>query len=298
LEKKQQNINTFSGFMIVTTFFFLWIAVLFDVQAEAILAYFLIFTFGIFHGSNDLKLIQRTTPSSLKNFYWKALASYLMVIGITVLFFALFPAMALLFFVIASSYHFGEQHWALHTENSPLTTAFYTCYGLVIFFLLFYTNLEEVTPIVNEVTGFPMKPEYYLYVLAASFIGFIGIYLWWVLRKKIEVNIIKELFFLLVFYIVFRTASLLWAFSIYFVVWHSIPSLMDQTRYLYGSVSGKALLKYLKTSFAYWLISMAGLGLLYYLFHDQQGLFLSIMIYFLAAITFPHVVVMTRLNRG
>jgi len=43
---------------------------------------------------------------------------------------------------------------------------------------------------------------------------------------------------------------------------------------------------------------MAGLAALYYFFQDKEGLFLSIMIYFLAAITFPHVLVMTKLNRG
>ena len=142
-----------------------------------------------------------------------------------------------------------------------------------------------------------MPQEYYLYTLLASFGGFMGIYLWWAIRGEIRVNMFKELFFLLVFFIVFKTASLLWAFSIYFVIWHSIPSLMDQTKYLYGQVSRNSILAYFKTSFIYWLASMVGLGVLYYLFHDRQGLFLSIMIYFLAAITFPHVIVMNRLNR-
>ncbi|MBT8280045.1 MAG: Brp/Blh family beta-carotene 15,15'-dioxygenase [Muriicola sp.] len=297
MEKKQQNINTFSGFMIVLTFFFLWVSVIFNIEAEAILAYFLIFTFGILHGSNDLKLIQQTSSASNKNFFLRALASYVSVIGLTVLFFSIVPAFALVFFVLASSYHFGEQHWSETTKASPLTYIFYSCYGLVIFFLLFYTNAEEVTPIIYQVTGFQLQSEYYLYVLVASFVGFLGIYLWWYGQKKIQVNIIKELFFLLVFVIVFKTASLLWAFSIYFVVWHSIPSLRDQTNYLYGKVNKNTLLKYVKTSFVYWLVSMIGLGVLYYLFHDKQGLFLSIMIYFLAAITFPHVIVMNRLNR-
>ena len=216
---------------------------------------------------------------------------------LTVLLFDLLPSLAPLFFVLPSSDHSGEQHGATHPERSPMSYMFYSFYGLVIFFLLFYTNAEEVTPIIEQITGMKMQSEYYLYVLCTSFVGFMGIYLWLYAQKKIKVNIVKELFFLLVFFIVFKTASLLWAFSIYFVIWHSIPSLMDQTTFLYGDVSKKTLLKYLKSSFVYWLVSMAGLGILYYLFHDKQGLFLSIMIYFLAAITFPHVVVMNRLNR-
>ena len=168
---------------------------------------------------------------------------------------------------------------------------------MTIFFLLFYTNLEEVRPIIQQITGMVLPPEYYLYTLIASFAGFMAIYFWWLANGKMKVNMVKELFFLLVFFIVFKTASLLWAFSIYFVIWHSIPSLLDQTKYLYGKVTKRSVLEYFKSSFLYWLASMAGLAVLYYLFHDQQGLFLSIMIYFLAAITFPHVIVMNRLNR-
>lgn len=297
LEKKQQNINTFSGFTIVITFFFLWVAVLFDVRAEEILAYFFIFTFGILHGSNDLKLIQQTTGYSRNAFFIRALLSYISVVLLTALFFSWFPAFALLFFVVASSYHFGEQHWLSYGIRSPLATLYYTFYGLVIFFLLFYTNEKEVTPIIERVTGVVMQPDHYLFTLIFSFTGFIGIYIWWYFTKKLEVNMVKELFYLLVFFIVFKTASLLWAFSIYFIVWHSIPSLIDQTKYLYGSFNRSSLLKYVKNSFIYWAVSMAGLAFLYYIFQDKEGLFLSIMIYFLAAITFPHVLVMTRLNR-
>jgi Brp/Blh family beta-carotene 15,15'-monooxygenase len=297
LIKKQQNININNGLTIVLTFFFLWIAVFFDVQAEAVLAYFFIFTFGILHGSNDLKLIQQSTRYAKKTFFIRILLSYVGVVLFTALFFSWFPELALVLFVMASSYHFGEQHWVAHKIQSPLATPYYTFYGMVIFFLLFYTNEQEVTPIIDQVTGITMQHAYYLYTLVFSFIGFIGIYLWLYFTKKLVVNMFKELFFLLVFYIVFTTASLLWAFSIYFVVWHSVPSLIDQTKYLYGSFNKATLLKYVKTSCVYWLVSMIGLAILYYFFQDREGLFLSIMIYFLAAITFPHVIVMTRLNR-
>ena len=284
--------------MIVTTFFLLWITVLFDVKTESIFSYFLIFTFGILHGSNDLKLIQKSSSFTKRSFFLTALGSYLVVIALTVLFFSFVPSIALLFFIVASSYHFGEQHWASLNVKSTLLTIFYTSYGLVIFFLLFYVNEQEVTPIIEKITGVLIKQEYYLYTLIGSFAFFIGIYSWWTFKKQVQGNFIKELFFLLVFFIVFKTASLLWAFSIYFVVWHSIPSLKDQIQFLYGTVNKRSFLQYLKTSFLYWMISMAGLGLLYYFFQDKEGLFLSIMIYFLAAITFPHVIVMTRLNRN
>jgi hypothetical protein len=72
---------------------------------------------------------------------------------------------------------------------------------------------------------------------------------------------------------------------------------MDQVQFLSGEISSKALWSYFRSSFLYWIISLAGLGILYYLFAGQDKLFFSILIYFLAAITFPHVVVMNRVNR-
>lgn len=284
--------------MIVATFFLLWITVIFDKQTESIFSYFLIFTFGILHGSNDLKLIEKSGSFTKRSFYLRALGSYLAVLVLTLFFFSLVPSLALLFFIVASSYHFGEQHWESLIAKSTLSGIFYTCYGLVIFFLLFYVNEQEVTPIIEKITGVLMREEYYLFTLLGSFAGFIGIYAWWGYKNLIQTNIIKEFFFLLVFFIVFKTASLIWAFSIYFVVWHSIPSLKDQIKYLYGAVNKGTFLQYLKTSFLYWMVSMAGLAILYFFFQDEEGLFLSIMIYFLAAITFPHVLVMTQLNRN
>ncbi|MGY8916478.1 MAG: Brp/Blh family beta-carotene 15,15'-dioxygenase, partial [Flavobacteriales bacterium] len=95
----------------------------------------------------------------------------------------------------------------------------------------------------------------------------------------------------------FKTASLLWSFAIYFILWHSLPSLVDQIRFLYGGVTKKNIILYLKTSFVYWAISVIGLALFFLFFGGDSDTFLSFFFSFLAAITFPHVLVMTRLNK-
>ncbi|MBT8186759.1 MAG: hypothetical protein HKP38_00660, partial [Croceitalea sp.] len=46
----------------------------------------------------------------------------------------------------------------------------------------------------------------------------------------------------------------------------------------------------------YWLISVVGLGILLLVFGENHQFFISILLYFLAAITFPHVIVMSRLK--
>lgn len=293
------NISNMSAFMLVSTFFSLWIAVYFDKNAEEILSYFFVFSFGILHGANDLKLLQKTNELGKQTFFFRALVSYLMVIGVTALLFSLLPVAALLFFVLASGYHFGEQHWASRVK--PVSKGmwfFYSVYGLLIFFLLFYCNAAEVGGIIEEVTGIFLPKSFFLYGLIISGVfSLIGLVKFRIENKLLS-PILEELFYLLVFFVVFQTASLLWAFSIYFVIWHSIPSLLDQVQFLSGEISKKSLWSYLRTSFIYWVFSILGLALLYYFLKDQHQLFLSILIYFLAAITFPHVLVMTKLKRS
>ena len=292
---KIANIN---AFMIVSTFFCLWLAVFFGDREEAFLAYIFVFSFGIMHGANDLKLIQKTTGMDNRSFYLRALISYLLVIGVIAIGFSFFPILALAFFVVASGYHFGEQHWVSRTSlPRGLRELFFLAYGLLIFFLLFYFHGQEVSRIILEVTDFSIAVDFYFYGLLVSGSTFLLLFIWTALKSLMLTHLIEELFYLLVFYILFQSASLIWGFSIYFVIWHSIPSLMDQVQFLSGEISKEALWSYFKASFVYWVISLVGLGVLYFLFQDQDKLFFPILIYFLAAITFPHVLVMNRVNR-
>lgn len=295
---KASRITNMNAFMIVSTFFCLWLAVFFKDSAQAFLAYLFVFSFGIMHGANDLKLIQRTAGMSSRSFYLRALISYVLVIGLIALFFSFVPILALAFFVLASAYHFGEQHWVSRTAlPSGFKEIFFLAYGLLIFFLLFYFHGEEVSGIILEVTDFNIPVQFYFYGLVVSGLIFLAFFIWIAFKNLILTHLIEELFYLLVFYILFQSASLIWGFSIYFVIWHSIPSLMDQVQFLSGEISSKALWSYCKSSFLYWIISLVGLGVLYYLFQGQDKLFFSILIYFLASITFPHVLVMNRVNR-
>ena len=46
------------SWMLVATFFTLWLAVFFESRIEDFLAYLFIFSFGILHGANDIRLLQ------------------------------------------------------------------------------------------------------------------------------------------------------------------------------------------------------------------------------------------------
>lgn len=146
-------------------------------------------------------------------------------------------------------------------------------------------------------TGLNLTYEFYKYVFIACLCLFVVSIVFQGSLKKQYQSYIKEAFYLLVFYIVFKTASLLWAFTIYFVLWHSLPSLIDQILHLYGSLTKKNMWLYFKSSALNWIVSLLGLLILYLIFNHKEQLFLSVFFSFLAAITFPHVLVMTRLKK-
>ncbi|TFG72335.1 MAG: hypothetical protein E4H26_11185, partial [Flavobacteriales bacterium] len=286
-------------FIVVSTFFDLWLAVFFEDNVENILAYVLILTFGILHGANDLKLLQKSNHSKISGKgFLMILVYYLMFVGTSLALFYFIPSIALLSFIIFSGYHFGEQHWIYKLKESRIMgNLFYLCYGLSILFLLFYAHWSEVSGVIATITGHDLPKWVYGYGLVISASGTLAIkgYLWH--QGSVGANLMKEFFFVLVFFILFNTASLLWAFAIYFILWHSLPSLADQIMYLYGNTGRASIRNFIISSLPYWIISVLGLLFILYVFRNNVQTSLSFFFSFLAAITFPHVLVINRLNR-
>ena len=91
--------------------------------------------------------------------------------------------------------------------------------------------------------------------------------------------------------VIFNSSSLIWGFSIYFILWHSVPSLLDQISFIYGDLKKINIIKYIKNAFPYWLVSIIGIIILFYIFKDEKH-FYSLFFAFIAAVTFPHAIVM------
>ena len=284
--------------MLVATFFALWLAVYFEYAIEDTLAYILILSFGILHGANDIKLLQVTGQKENKQpKYLRILLYYVVFVLVVAGLFYLVPALSLLFFILFSAYHFGEQHWVNRLRASTWEqVVFYTCYGMLIFMLLFMAHAREVNVIVENISGVQIMAE--IYPIFFAICSLIIVLLYVKIVRQINSDTLLELFYLAVFFIVFNTASLLWAFAIYFIIWHSIPSLADQIKFLYGEFSKSNFIKYLRSSILYWGIAVVSLVLVFAAFDSSEAGFLPFLFSFLAAITFPHVFVIRRLNKS
>ncbi|WP_299213301.1 Brp/Blh family beta-carotene 15,15'-dioxygenase [uncultured Dokdonia sp.] len=284
------------NYKIVITFFLLWLTIQFDSEAENVLAYVSILTLGLLHGANDIKLLTRRGSTGTTSSY-KILVTYVaFVLCVGVLFYIL-PVLALFVFVVISGFHFGEEH--LHdkfTMGTRLLTYFFTTYGMLILFLIFYFNAEATSTIIYEITSYDLPDSFFLIGIGLLGISTLIFSLVVYKNKNKEVSYIEEFVYILVFIALFKMANLLWSFAIYFVIWHAIPSLSGQIRFLYGNTSFASVVKYLKSSFVYWLLSITGVFSLYFYLRDDLYLFNAIFFAFLATITFPHVWVINSMK--
>ena len=280
-------------FSIVSSFLCLWITSLLPESIELTLGFLLIFTFGMIHGSNDILIINQIKKHSERGLF-KVLLTYLMVVSSAVLIFYFTPILALILFISFSSYHFGEQHWEelLSKLNKSLRIIFFFNYGLFILYLIFFFNLSSVIDIVYEITGIKLHTIFCNEIILGLSLMLIAILIYAYYKKILNLgSIFKELFSVVILAVIFNSSSLIWGFSIYFILWHSIPSLLDQVSFIYGDLKKENVLKYVKNAFPYWLISIIGMMLLFLMFKHEKH-FYTLFFAFIAAVTFPHAIVM------
>ena len=258
-------------------------------------AYGLILSFGVLHGANDITLI--SSLSIGKKPVRKLLLTYLGAMALVTVFFLISKGLALLFFILISAYHFGEQHLGKYlVENTKMRPFLFTAYGLLILLIIFNIKVENVIPVIADVSGISLSANLFQITLISTSLILLVISIYLLQRKFLQINPIKEFFYLGVLGLVFANSSLVWGFATYFILWHSLPSMNDQLGHLYGDVNKKSFLKYLKSSALYWFASIAGLGILYWLLRDSVDYFITVVLYVLAAITFPHVIVMSKVE--
>ena len=289
----------YSNIAIIASFFGLWIDSFLSQDLQIYVGFLLIFSFGILHGANDLSLIKNINSQNKAASFWKILLYYVCIVLSGAALFYILPSMALLLFIIVSGYHFGEQHWNSKVQKAPPVSKvlFETSYGMLLLFMLFEFHLSQVQLIILDITGTKVPTlliQNLFFLLLFSTIG-LGLFLYFKYQANKE-SILIELFYLLVFAILFKVSSLIWGFALYFIFWHSIPSIIDQLKFLYGQASVKTFKQYFLSAALYWVISLIGITLLYFLFRDLK-LFDALFFSFLASITFPHVLVIEKMFR-
>tara|TARA_Y100000996_G_scaffold239977_1_gene188631 strand:+ start:65 stop:949 length:885 start_codon:yes stop_codon:yes gene_type:complete len=263
---------------------------------QDILGFILIFSIGVIHGANDLLIIKKyTRKSSLKS----QISYFLYYLGLVFLgfvFFYLFPSIALLSFVLVSIYHFGEQHWEVKTSNANFINVkrIYPIilHGLIFFVIVFMNNINIVNDVLLDFNTISLS---YIYLRIFLIVLFL-IYMFLLLSSKsMRGYFADEIVFFILLFILTLNSSLIFGFSIYFIFFHSVLSIKDQVKYIYGDDNLEYIKKYLISALPYFILAILFL-IGFYLFIDFESLdILPIIFTFLAAITFPHVIVIEKM---
>ena len=278
----------FNNQLILITFFCFWVAGFLIETFQEIVGLFLILTIGIIHGANDVLIIKKNNP---QKFSWVLIIfKYILLIFLFGFFYFFSPKLFLIIFIALSAYHFGEQHWLEDKIRVSLIERFFVFfYGGFLLSLFLLLNFMESQEIIYEITKakVPLKAFQVVMIFCSILLLSLGVFLY---KRGLGVSerLWRELLILVILAAIFEYSNLVWGFAIYFIVWHSIPSIRSQIVYLYSDISRKSIYKYFSSSFLYWFVSICGLIFLIFIFQDQKKLLLSILFPFIAALTFPH----------
>ena len=263
---------------------------------QDIFGFLLILSIGVIHGANDLLIIKKyTRKDSLKSQITYFLY-YLGLVFLGFLFFYAFPSIALLSFVLVSIYHFGEQHWESNLVNTNLNKVKkifpIIFHGLTFFLVIFINNIDAVNDVLTSFNTIFFD----YFVLQTLLVILFSIYMFILLSfELLRRYIIREFLFFLLFYFLTMNSTLIYGFSIYFIFFHSILSIKDQVSYIYEDDKPQYIKKYLINALPYFLLALFFL-VGFYLFVDLESInIIPIIFTFLAAITFPHVIVIEKM---
>ncbi len=289
------KINYFGAFISLLS---ISVCLVFTDFIENVIGLVLILSVGIIHGANDLLIIKNISGKTSKNSYVKSFILYIFVVLLGIALFYIFPKLAIYLFVSISIFHFGEQYLEskgiYKTQNNWFISVFtpFILHGLLVFNLIFLNNLADVNLILEKFTINELSNNILnITLLIISFFYLISI----LYNSSVRIHFINEILFFGLFYIITINSTLLFSFAFYFAFFHSILSMNDQIKFVYGKVSYSNIRKYILFASPYFILALIFLYILYNNFNVYSDQFLPLFFSFLAAITFPHVFVIEKM---
>ena len=182
---------------------------------QNLIAFLGIFSFGILHGANDLKIINKNFKKNQKKLKDLFFLSYVLVVILGIVIFYWIPGIALISFVIISCYHFGEQHMERIMDLKKGKLFFYFTYGAFIFLMIFSLHYNETAKVIFQISGKVLPFTFFIYSLLLTSIAIIIQALFHFKKSKL---LMQEFFLLGLLALLFVSSNLLFSFGIYFGV--------------------------------------------------------------------------------
>ena len=278
---------------------FLLLSYLLSANYQDMIGFALVLSVGLIHGANDLLIIKKNSKFSSNYSQFWPFFTYVGLVFIGFTFFYLFPSFALIAFLIVSVYHFGEQHLEAILITRSLKNNYrfipIVSHGIILFTIIFMNNINTVNNVfLSFKINFLNSSSLNIILIVASIVYISTL----VINKYLTSFIFSEILFFILFYFLSLSSTLILCFSVYFIFFHSILSIKDQVKYIYGNNNSSSLKRYLLNSMPYFILAIVFLILFYNYTEIDNSDLLPIIFTFLAAITFPHVIVIEKMYRS
>ena len=278
---------------------FISISYLLSANYQDMIGFALILSVGLIHGANDLLIIKKNSKPTSGYSQFKTFFIYICVVFVGLIFFYIIPSFALITFILVSIYHFGEQHLEAIEITRKLKNNYRVIsilsHGIILFTIIFMNNIDIVNNIFLSFKINFLNYKTLNVILITASILYVSIL---VINKYLTSFIFSEILFFVLFYYLSLSSTLILCFSVYFIFFHSLLSIKDQVKYIYGSNDSNSLKKYLLNSMPYFILALIFLILFYNYTEIDNSDLLPIIFTFLAAITFPHVIVIEKMYRS
>ena len=254
----------------------------------------LIGTVGLMHGATDHVLDRYSVKSETSQ--WKIrqfLFKYLSILAIMAAIWLALPAIALIFFILVSGYHFGQtqlQYLGL-SESKRLKKMLYFFWGIGIIGIIVFFNADESRALIESITTSEQILGLFKWELELKFLAilFSALAIIWSFPYSTKKTVFVEFFEILVIVIYSQYLSLLVSFALFFGLWHSLRASQVQIDKLNSIIAFRPM-DFVRNSLPFTLISL--LGILVLLFASQQfkSSIASEMLFLIAIsmLTMPH----------
>ena len=252
--------------------------------------------FGVPHGAIDHKIhLKFSKKSNVRKF----ILIYVSVGLAFLLWWLLMPLKALLFFIILSAYHFGQE-LIEDIAETPKNSILNLIWGFIVLVSPIVLKFNELLPTLNFIGSQPISPIpkdlQIITVLSIHLVGYV--YLVYLLFKGV---IQKVAFVRLILFSIYLLGSYLLlpfivAFSLYFVLFHSINAMRHQFFWMKDRSIDYTFIIFLKDLSPFTLLTIVGLaGLIYYLNPDDWSVFFTYFFVFISLLTLPHAMLFDEL---
>ncbi len=263
----------------------------------------LVLCIGLPHGATDFLLFRRLCgPVLSKKQVLKFFLFYLSAVFGYLAFWSFYPAPALILFIILSAYHFGQSNWPYLSASRWLTGLIHVAWGAFVLGGALLWHWDESSVIIQQLVGHiplwssQMMQNIQWTLLLFNILLLLGLQFSGHIRHR---QLFREMITLSVLSFMLLNTPLLVGFAVYFSIWHSFASLLDQMVLFRRQWPSFSLVNYYQQAAPYTLLALTGLLVLIllqsFIFSDIS--LISLFFVLLACITLPHIFLMEEVYR-